>query len=179
MVLGGYNDLELPIMVMACKSDSVKKVYPGTAATMLRGHEVGLVEVSMYDDPGKDKMRRCFDWMIRAIHRARCELFLFRLFCSRSQPLISTTASARAGPNPIYRNPASPEVLNASNHPRDLSSPLLNSPPTDGIRSLNPSAPTSNRGGSPTDILPRQPLRNPEIPSHTPGLLKFKFSVRR
>lgn len=60
-------------MVMACKSDASKEVDPHTAATMLRDHKVGLVEVSMYDDPGKDKMRRCFDWMIRAIYRDRCE----------------------------------------------------------------------------------------------------------
>ena len=66
-------------MVMACKSDAVKEVDPHTAATMLRHHKVGLVEVSMYDDSGKDKMRRCFDWMIRAIYRDRCEPSLFCL----------------------------------------------------------------------------------------------------
>ena len=69
-------------MVMACKSDAVKEVDPHTAATMLRHHKVGLVEVSMYDDSGKDKMRRCFDWMIRAIYRDRCELSLFCLLFS-------------------------------------------------------------------------------------------------
>ena len=67
-------------MVMACKSDAVKEVDPHTAATMLRDHKVGLVEVSMYDDSGKDKMRRCFDWMIRAIYRDRCGHSLFPFF---------------------------------------------------------------------------------------------------
>lgn len=61
---------------MACKSDAVKEVDPHTAATMLRDHKVGLVEVSMFDDSGKDKMRRCFDWMIRAIYRDRCKYSL-------------------------------------------------------------------------------------------------------
>ena len=61
---------------MACKSDATKQVDPHTAATMLRDHKVGLVEVSMFDDSGKDKMRRCFDWMIRAIYRDRCEYSL-------------------------------------------------------------------------------------------------------
>jgi len=42
------------------------------------------------------------------------------------------TASTRIDSNSIYRNPASPDVLNAPNHPWDLSRPLLNSPPTDG-----------------------------------------------
>ena len=65
--------MELPTVVMACKSDAAKEVDPHTAATMLRDHKVGLVEVSMFDDSGKDKMRRCFDWMIRAIYRDRCE----------------------------------------------------------------------------------------------------------
>lgn len=69
---------------MACKSDTSKEVDPHTAATMLRDHKVGLVEVSMYDDPGKDKMRRCFDWMIRAIYRDRCEHSLSYLPYTRS-----------------------------------------------------------------------------------------------
>jgi hypothetical protein len=76
MFSGGYNDLELPTVVMACKSDSVKEVDPHTAATALRRYGVGLVEVSKLDDSGKDKMRRCFDWMVRAIYRGRCERFL-------------------------------------------------------------------------------------------------------
>ena len=69
-------------MVMACKSDAAKEVDPHTAATMLRDHKVGLVEVSMYDDSGKDKMRRCFDWMIRAIYRDRCKHSVSSLLCS-------------------------------------------------------------------------------------------------
>ena len=96
---------------------------------MLRDHKVGLVEVSMYDDSGKDKMRRCFDWMIRAIYRDRCECFL----PCRSQSLISITASTRVDSNSVYRNPASPDVLNTPNNPWDPSKPSLNSPPTDGV----------------------------------------------
>jgi len=41
-------------------------------------------------------------------------------------------ASTRVDSNSVYRNPASPDVLNTPNHPWDLSRPLLNSPPTDG-----------------------------------------------
>jgi len=117
---------------MACKSDAVKEVDPHTAATMLRDHKVGLVEVSMYDDCGKDKMRRCFDWMIRAIYRDRCERSLSCLSYSRPWPLISITASTRADSNSVYRNPASPDVLNSPSNPWDLSRPLLSSTPTDG-----------------------------------------------
>ena len=62
---------------MACKSDAVKEVDPHAVATMLRDRKVGLVEVSMLDDSGKDKMRKCFDWMIRAISdRDKCEYSL-------------------------------------------------------------------------------------------------------
>ena len=45
---------------------------------------------------------------------------------------MSITASTRVDPNSVYRNPASPDVLNTPNHPWDLSRPLLNSPPADG-----------------------------------------------
>ncbi|KAF9652036.1 ras GEF [Thelephora ganbajun] len=136
----GYNDLELPTVVMACKSDVTKEVDPHTAATMLRDHKVGLVEVSMYDDSGKDKMRRCFDWMIRAIYRDR--------------------SSVRVDSNSVYRNPASPDVLNTPNHPWDLSRPLLNSLPTDGIpMSTSSKSRASYFTNSPP--IPHTPPRSP------------------
>jgi hypothetical protein len=78
---------------MACKSDASKEVDPHTAATMLRDHKVGLVEVSMYDDSGKDKMRRCLDWMIRAIYRDRCAHFLPYLFVLASNIYNSVNTS--------------------------------------------------------------------------------------
>lgn len=136
----GYNELELPTVVMACKSDAVKEVDPHTAATMLRDHKVGLVEVSMYDESGKDKMRRCFDWMVRAIYRDR--------------------SSSRADSNSVYRNPASPDVLNTANHPWDLSRPLLNSPPADGTSmTVSSKSRTSYFTNSPP--TPRTPPKSP------------------
>jgi len=145
---------------MACKSDAAKEVDPHTAATMLRDHKVGLVEVSMYDDSGKDKMRRCFDWMIRAIYRDRCGYYMSCLPCPRSLPLMSITASTRIDSNSTYRNPASPDVLNAPNHPWDLSRPLINSPPTDGApMTISSKSRASYFTNSPT--IPHTPPKSP------------------
>ena len=147
---------------MACKSDVAKEVDPHTAATMLRSHGVGLVEVSMYDDSGKDKMRRCFDWMIRAIYRNRCEysLALSCVFCPRPWALIPVSASTRADSNSAYRNPASPDVLNATNHPWELSRTLLNSPPPDGTSmSTSSKSRASYFPNSPS--TPRTPPKSP------------------
>ena len=143
---------------MACKSDAIKEVDPYTAATMLRDHKVGLVEVSTHDDSGKDRMRRSFDWMIRAIYCDRCE---YSLLCtSYVWPLMPNPASTRTDSNSVYRNPASPDVLNAGSHPWDLSRPLLNSPPADGPPlSISTKSRTSYFSNPPS--TPRTPPKSP------------------
>jgi len=177
--------MKLPTVVVACKSDAVSEVDPHTTAALLRGHEVGLVEVSMFSDAGKAKARRCFDWVIRAVHWGRCEL----------------------SPSPIsvYRNPAFVGVQDASDHPEGTGLDVRpkktrasckgwivgsgSTPPimvTDVPKSVHksqplsrplvPSTPALGCGGSPVDS-PRRPLQNPEILSHIPSLLKVKFPV--
>ena len=76
--------------------------------------------------------------MIRAIYRDRCEHSLLCLLSFVAAP-DSPKASTRVDSNSVYRNPASPDVLNTSNHPWDLSRPLLNPPPTDGTQVTTPS----------------------------------------
>jgi len=77
----------------------------------------------------------------------------------RSWSLISTLASTRVDSNSVYRNPASPDVLNTSNHPWDLSRPLLNPPPIDGTQMTIPSKYR-------TPYLPNSPT--PYAPSKSP-----------
>ena len=58
--------MRIPTVVFACKSDKDEAVDPSSACIMLQKYQVGLVQ-----EDGKDKMRRCLDWMIRAVSRER------------------------------------------------------------------------------------------------------------
>ncbi|KAF8591835.1 ras GEF [Ramaria rubella] len=91
-LLACYHSLHLSAVAMACKCDLEKKILPHHASERVAPYNVGLVEVTSTTDVGKRKMRHCFHWLIRAIEKAR-----------RGEiPLGSP-----------YRNPASPDVLNA------------------------------------------------------------------
>lgn len=63
--------MKLPCVVIACKSDmdDGRGIDPQRAASVLEKYQAGLVEVSIYQEIGKDKMRRCFEWMIKSIYR--------------------------------------------------------------------------------------------------------------
>ncbi|KAG7099241.1 hypothetical protein E1B28_001104 [Marasmius oreades] len=88
-LLRGYRNLQLPVIVLACKSDLDRQVDPETAAEVLQQYDAGLVEVSS-SESGKEKMKRSFDWILKAVVRDR------RSFRNRWQD---------------NRNPASPELL--------------------------------------------------------------------
>jgi hypothetical protein len=63
-------------MVLACKTDLVPQVLPQHALAALKQYDVGLVEVSKFDLIGKEKMKRAFDWLVRAIFREPREYHL-------------------------------------------------------------------------------------------------------
>lgn len=58
-------------MVLACKSDLERVVDPKQALDLLQKYDSGLVEAAKESDVGKDRMRRSFEWLIKAILRAR------------------------------------------------------------------------------------------------------------
>lgn len=58
-------------MVLACKTDMEKRVDPKQALDLIKRYEAGLVEVTAETKMGKDKMRRSFEWLIKAIIRDR------------------------------------------------------------------------------------------------------------
>ncbi|KAG7450495.1 ras GEF [Guyanagaster necrorhizus] len=89
-LLRGYRALQLPTVVLACKSDLSRRIDPQAALDILQQYDVGLVEVHNADDSGKEKMRRSFDWLLKAVLRDRRS--------SRSE-------------FEDYRNPASPDIL--------------------------------------------------------------------
>jgi hypothetical protein len=68
----------LPIIVLACKVDLERRIEPDRALELLQEYDVGLVEVTTAQDGGKGKMRQSFDWLVKAVFRARRELFLSR-----------------------------------------------------------------------------------------------------
>lgn len=63
--------MKLPGVVLACKSDLERQVEPERALEVLQQYDVGLVEVANAQDAGREKMRRSFDWLCKAIFRER------------------------------------------------------------------------------------------------------------
>ncbi|KAF9270242.1 ras GEF [Marasmius fiardii PR-910] len=106
-LLRGYRNLQLPVIVLACKSDLDRRVDPETAAEVLQQYDAGLVEVSS-NESGKEKMKRSFDWILKAVVRDR------RSFRNRWQD---------------NRNPASPELLTTPllDHGTRTSTPTMTS----------------------------------------------------
>jgi hypothetical protein len=75
--LGEYSALKLPIVVLACKADLDPQIEPGKVAEDLKvRYDVGLIEVHKASEPGKTKMRQSFDFLLKAIFRARREACL-------------------------------------------------------------------------------------------------------
>jgi hypothetical protein len=66
-------------MVLACKSDLAKQVDPKLALELLRRYDSGLVEATKESGVGKDRMRRSFEWLIKAILRDRSERAIIRV----------------------------------------------------------------------------------------------------
>jgi hypothetical protein len=71
---GGYYAPNISILVLACKSDLDGAIDPQKAIEVLLRYDVGLVEVSNTHE-GKEKMRRSFDWLLKAIFRERGSYF--------------------------------------------------------------------------------------------------------
>lgn len=68
---GGYRAMKVPIVVLACKSDLEHQVEPERALEVLQQYDVGLVEVAKAEEHGKEKMRRTFGWLLKAVFRDR------------------------------------------------------------------------------------------------------------
>ncbi|KAH9937673.1 ras guanine nucleotide exchange factor domain-containing protein [Fomitopsis serialis] len=92
-----FAQLKIPVIVLACKSEMEKRIDPAYATRVLEEFDVGLVEVSVVNSVGKERIRGAFEWLLRAIyHELQAEI-------------PGSARSERDG----YRNPASPSVLGA------------------------------------------------------------------
>ncbi|KAF8509830.1 hypothetical protein JB92DRAFT_3119551 [Gautieria morchelliformis] len=129
-LLACYHALHLSAVAMACKCDLDKKVLPHHASERAAPYNVGLVEVTSLTDFGKRKMRHCFHWIIRAVQKSK-------------------RGEIPAG-SP-YRNPASPDVLNAPPWSEGYGYPEVR---TGGIKSHGS---TPSAGSPSTTTKPREP----------------------
>ena len=66
----------MPVMVLGCKSDLKREVDANDVVDMLGRYDTGLIEVSNANDGGKDKMKRSFIYLIKAIIRQRGSLLI-------------------------------------------------------------------------------------------------------
>ncbi|KZW02159.1 hypothetical protein EXIGLDRAFT_481381 [Exidia glandulosa HHB12029] len=76
-LLRGFHAMGLSTVLLACKSEvSPKAVTPQRASEFTAPYNIGLVEISSETESGRRKMRDCFNWLMKAISRARRECFL-------------------------------------------------------------------------------------------------------
>jgi hypothetical protein len=73
--------MKLPFVVLACNSDLPRQVEPENVLDVLQQYDVGLVEVAKAQDKGKEKSRRAFEWLIKAVFRHRSSFIGDNQFC--------------------------------------------------------------------------------------------------
>jgi hypothetical protein len=70
--IGNVARLKIPTIVFACKSDLQRQVDPGYANSLLMcEYDVGVIEASSQLDWGKNKIRKGFEWIFKAILEPR------------------------------------------------------------------------------------------------------------
>ncbi len=67
IMLESVDHLKLPTIVFACKSDLRGHVDPDRASSILKRYDVGLIEVTTVNASGKDRIRKAFDWIFKAV----------------------------------------------------------------------------------------------------------------
>lgn len=63
--------MKVSFVVLACNSDLPRQVEPQYTLEVLQKYDVGLVEVAKAQEQGKEKSRRAFEWLIKAVFRDR------------------------------------------------------------------------------------------------------------
>ena len=74
LLAGCFQALKLPLIVYACKSDSDRAAHSGQVHTTIKKLDVGLVEVSAFDEEGKARNGKGFHFLLRAISTQRASL---------------------------------------------------------------------------------------------------------
>ncbi|TFK89976.1 ras GEF [Polyporus arcularius HHB13444] len=68
-LLYALGELHAPVIVLACKSELEQRVNPTEALAMLKPYDIGLVEASTTTEAGKERIRKAFQWVLKAITR--------------------------------------------------------------------------------------------------------------
>ncbi|TFK57665.1 ras GEF [Heliocybe sulcata] len=66
-LLSGFKDLKLPTVLVACKSDYEPEVDPHESLAIAQDYRAGFVEVTSNHESGKERMHRCFEWIVHTI----------------------------------------------------------------------------------------------------------------
>ncbi|KZT22121.1 ras GEF [Neolentinus lepideus HHB14362 ss-1] len=66
-LLSGFKDLKLPTVLVACKSDYEPEVDPHESLAIAQDYHAGFVEVTSNHESGKERMHRCFEWIVHTI----------------------------------------------------------------------------------------------------------------
>ena len=74
LLAGCFQDLKLPVIVFACKSDKDRAVHSNQVYSRINQLDVGLVEVSALDEAGKNQLKLGFNFLLRAISTQRASL---------------------------------------------------------------------------------------------------------
>ena len=67
-LLGAFGDIHAPCIVLACKSELEEHV-PSNVTVLLKQYDVGLIQVSVTTEDGKERLRKAFQWIFRSIAR--------------------------------------------------------------------------------------------------------------
>ncbi|KAH8835252.1 ras guanine nucleotide exchange factor domain-containing protein [Flagelloscypha sp. PMI_526] len=142
-LLRGYRSLKLPTVVLACKTDLGWEIDPELAYQATQTYHNGMIDVTTADEAGKDKMRKAFDWILKAALRHR-----------RTHGLLADAD---------YQNPASPDVLRSS-YPWSEGTTPTASP---SISSLNLQPGASRRTSQVLSPASPRPPGPPQSPTRT------------
>ena len=66
--------MKLPVIVFGCKSDKDRAVHSNQVYLRISKLDVGLVEVSAFDEEGKARNGKGFHFLLRAISTQRASL---------------------------------------------------------------------------------------------------------
>lgn len=66
---GAFGHMNAPRIVLACKSELELTVKPDDAVSLLKAYDTGLVEASAFTELGKERIRKAFQWVFKALVR--------------------------------------------------------------------------------------------------------------
>ncbi|KLO20265.1 ras GEF [Schizopora paradoxa] len=157
-ILVGYRALDIPAIVLACKSDLEIQILPVNALRIVQPY-CNIIEATTKTEEGKSKMRRSIEVMVRLISESSGRKSETVPFSPSTPAEVTTTSSSITSADSSTPTPTSvPPLPKLDASP---SSPAKNSSPTKSENSLptiarmppTPSSPTRVR--SMNDILSR------------------------